>query len=244
MKILLLALQFLTILPIRIKNVTPDEIGRSMIFFPVAGYLIGLLASGIFIFLGSLEIPDLAASVIIIVSMTLITGGIHLDGLSDTADAFLSRKPKDSMLAIMRDSHAGVMGNLTVICVLLLKIAFLFSVQGYFKISALLLACTISRWGQVFQISLFPYARTEGKGKVYSDQKNRGIFIVASAITFFVSWAIFHSNGILLMGGAGLTAYLTGTVCARKIGGVTGDTLGASSEILEVMVLFFMVLAG
>ena len=141
MKKFLLALQFLTIIPVKMKNIKEGDLSSSVIYFPLIGLLLGLLLVGINKVLLILNFDQFIANIILVISLILLTGGIHIDGVADTADAFLSRKNREEMLVIMRDSHIGSMGALSLISVILLKIAFL-SYPGFpSKAAPLLLMC-------------------------------------------------------------------------------------------------------
>ena len=234
----MLALQFLTIIPIKIKSADDEEIAGSLIYFPIAGLFIGLALAGINGLLGLLNFPRLATDAVLIVSLIAITGGMHLDGLADTCDALLSVRSKDEMLKIMRDPHIGVMGVISIISILLLKIAFLFSLDPSLVPTGLVLMCVSSRWSLVLWLFLFPYARQEGKAKVFAEGINYKIFILATIIAFICTLIIAQLKGLLILGIITLCACLIGKLINKKIGGITGDTIGAVSEINETLTLF------
>jgi adenosylcobinamide-GDP ribazoletransferase len=235
---LLLALQFLTIIPVKVKNFTEKKLIISMIFFPVIGLFIALLLALLNNFFLSIGFSAFTANIILVVSLAVITGGMHLDGLSDTFDAISSAKPKETMLAIMRDSRCGVMGVLSIVCVLLLKISFLSSVNPIDKISAFILMCILGRWSLVFLLFMFPYARSEGKGKIFSEGINLKIFISATIFSLTCAVIFFGLNGFSIMALAVLVAFVFGKFMVNKIEGITGDSLGAVCELVEVTVLF------
>jgi len=234
---LLLALQFLTVIPLRIKKVDDKSVARSLIYFPLAGLILGLLLAGMVKLLLILHFPSLAMSVILVVTLIILTGGLHLDGLSDTADALLSRKDRDKMLEIMRDSHAGVMGVLSIISVLLLKIAFLYSIATEFMPIALVLACVLSRWAMVFPIYLFPYARTEGKAKFFIQGVNLKTLLLATGLTLACVLLLWQLKGLYIFVIVAAFTYLAGKFINKKLSGITGDTLGALCELNELVVL-------
>ncbi len=236
-KSILLALQFLTVIPLRIKNADDKSLVRSLIYYPLVGLFLGFLLIGLFKLLLFLNFPFIASSIILVVTLVIFTGGLHLDGLSDTFDALLSRKPREQMLEIMRDSHAGVLGIVAVVCVILLKIAFFFSLSPASKIAGLLLMCVLSRWSMVFSIFLFPYARKEGKAKVFTEGITPGIFIFSTIIVLACAGLIAKTGGLFVFGISALGAYVIGKFITRKLGGITGDTLGATNEITEIIVL-------
>lgn len=241
---LLLALQFLTIVPLKVTRAPDKSLARSLIYYPLVGLFLGFLLIGMFRLLLILNFSSIASSMILIVFLIILTGGLHLDGLSDTFDALLSRKPKDQMLEIMRDPHSGVLGIVSVVCVILLKIAFVFSLSPASKFAGLLLMCLLSRWSMVFSIFLFPYARKEGKAKVYSEGITPRIFTFATILVLVCSFLIAKSNGIFVFGLSALGSYAISKFFSHKLGGITGDTLGATNEIAEVIVLLCICVLG
>lgn len=243
-KSFLLALQFLSIIPLKIKNVDDKSIARSLIYFPLAGLFLGLLLAGTLKVLLILHFPALSMSIILVVSLVISTGGLHLDGLSDTADAFLSRKNKDKMLEIMRDSHAGVMGVLSIISVLLLKIAFLYSIAARFLPMALVLMCLLSRWAMVLPIYLFGYARTQGKAEAYIQGVDLKILLLSTGLTFACVVSFWQLKGLYIFVIVASFTYLAARFINKKLSGITGDTLGALCELNELVVLLIVFILG
>ncbi len=240
---LLLALQFLTIIPVKIRNINERKIANSMIYFPLAGLLLGLILTGANYFLSWLNFEPFLINTILVVLLTVLTAGIHLDGLADTTDALLSRKSKEEMLKIMRDSHIGVMGVLSLICVILLKVAFLSSLDVPLKTASLLLMCILSRWSLVWAIFLFPYARDEGKAKLFIQGANFKIFIWATMIVLACVTATLKFKGLFIFAIIALSTYIIGKFISKKIGGITGDTLGATIELAEIVTLLTVCIA-
>jgi adenosylcobinamide-GDP ribazoletransferase len=170
----------------------------------------------------------------------MITGGLHLDGLADTIDALASRKDKAEMLKIMRDSHIGTMGVLSLIIIIILKIAILSSLNPAIKNLSLILMCLLSRYSLVLTMFSFPYAREEGKAKIFIRGMNLKIFTLSSIAAFIFAFIIWRLKGILMLLIITGCTYLIGKIINRKIGGITGDTLGAINELTEVIVLLSM----
>jgi adenosylcobinamide-GDP ribazoletransferase len=226
MKSFLLALQFLTIIPVRIDRPAAKEFGRAIACFPIVGLLLGsvLVAANHLLLLARLD--PLASNAILIVLLVVLTGGLHLDGLSDTADALFSGKDRARMLEIMRDPHVGAMGVLAIVSVLMLKVSFLSAVSTPFKDASLVLMCVVSRWSMVLSMFVFPYARTEGKAKVFIDE----VLSVAKV------------TGLAVFAIAALFTCVAGLRIKIKIGGITGDTIGAVSELTEVMILLNIII--
>lgn len=240
MKSFLLALQFLTVIPIRISKIKPGQISRSMAYFPIIGLLLGLALALANYALTSARFDPFTSNIILVVLLIILTGGLHLDGLSDTADALFSGKDKPEMLRIMRDSHVGAMGVLAIISVLLLKIAFLSAVGPELTVKALILMCVLSRWSMTSSLFAFPYARAEGKAKAFKDGMTRNIFIISTLAALAIAFFILRAAGIALFVITAAFTYMAGLRMKKKIGGVTGDTIGAVSELTEVVVLFGM----
>lgn len=213
----LLALQFLTIIPLKIKDVKEDKLSKAMIYFPLAGLLLSLILVGINYLSLFLNFAQITSNIILVVSLIILTGGLHLDGLSDTADAIFSRKNKEEMLEIMRDSHIGVMGVLSLISILLLKIGFLSSISISAKTIALILMCVLSRWSLVFSMYLFPYARQEGKAGVFMRGINLKIFILASLFTLACVITAWKIKGLFIWGIVALSAYIIGKYINHQI---------------------------
>lgn len=237
MKSFLFALQFLTIIPVRIQHINEKITSRSLVYFPLVGLVLGLILAGIDNLLLYFNLEQLSINIVLVVSLIILTGGLHLDGLSDSCDALLSRKDREEMLKIMRDSHIGVMGVLAIISILLLKIAFLFSLNLNTKVSALLLMCILSRWSLVLAMFIFNYARLEGKAKAFFAGMNLKVFILSTAIALATAVVFGQIRGLFIMAIVAAATYVMARFIKSKLGGITGDTLGATNEIMEVIIL-------
>lgn len=238
MRSFLIALQFLTIIPVKLKHVDEKKIAGSTAYFPLVGLLLGLILTGSDKLLSFLGLEQLYINIILTVLLIVLTGGIHMDGLADTADAFLSRKNREDMLRIMRDSRIGTMGVLSIVGIVFLKIALVSSVSIPLKPVSLLLMCILARWALVLLLFLFPYARQEGKARIYIVGTDLKVFIFSTVITLCCAVMLWKIYGLLLLLAIAVLAYGIGRFITGKIGGMTGDTLGAVSEIAEVSTLF------
>lgn len=234
----LFALQFLTAIPITKKQADGTELSNTVIYFPLVGLLLGLILAGINNLLLFLGFEELTANIILVVILIILTAGLHLDGLSDTFDALLSGKDREEMLKIMRDPHIGVMGVISIISALLLKISFLSAVQPQFKNIALILMCLLSRWGMVMPMVLFPYARQQGKAKIFIQSISRNKFVISTVIALCAAAVIWRLKGTLVFAISVVCVYIINRFINKKLGGITGDTLGAVNEITELIVLF------
>jgi len=242
MKSFLLAVQFLTVIPLKIKEVNEKDLANSAVYFPLVGLLVGLFLLAINYFTSILSLPLLTSNIILVVSLIVITGGMHLDGLSDTADAFLSGKSKEEMLLIMRDPHIGVMGVLSIVSVILLKIGLLVTLSAALKPIALILMCVLSRWDVVLLMFLFPYARKDGKAGVFIRGIKKEIVILALGLACLFAFIAGGFMGLVVLLIASSCVYFAGKFTSGKINGITGDTLGAAIELTEIIVLSALVL--
>jgi adenosylcobinamide-GDP ribazoletransferase len=227
------AIQFLTVLPVPC-NCAERELGRSTLLFPVIGLLIG---AGIVMvnFALSAVLPPLVVNVLLVIAMLAVSGGLHMDGLADTADGFLSSRPRERILEIMKDSRTGAMGVIAVVCVLCLKIAALVSVPNNLRWPTLLLMPLAGRCALVIEMAALPYARPEGGlGSVFAVNKSPidaffAIFVLSATACWSLGW-----RGLISAGAAVLVTLVFSFWCRRKIGGFTGDTLGAACELAEL----------
>jgi adenosylcobinamide-GDP ribazoletransferase len=234
MKRLLAALRFLTILPLPGGWGTAEaDLAGSVPWFPVVGLLLGAMAAGAAWVLSSVTTPMAAAAVIAIMLLSF-SGGLHMDGLSDTADGFLSARSRERILEIMKDSHVGAMGVIVIVCVLLLKFAALASLPAGRLWPAALLMPLAGRCAIVLHMALLPYARPEGTGAVFYRLRPRWAAVWAAAVLGATACGVLGVEGLVVWGVCialtlAFSAYVYG-----KIGGATGDTLGAVCEIIEV----------
>lgn len=238
MKRFLIALQFLTIFPLKSKSeIKNEDFGGSLLYFPCVGLLLGVLlslAALLFSFL-----PNLARGALILIIYIIITGGIHLDGFADTCDGFYGNKPKEKILEIMRDSHIGAMGVIGLISLLLLKFSFIVSLPDTVLWKALIEMAAFGRWSQVLACGISVYARQDGKAKYFIQYASKKGLIIGWAFTFALFLSIAKLNGAFLFTLAFVCTLIFIQYIKRRIGGMTGDTVGAVSEMAEVFVLFF-----
>lgn len=242
MKSFLLALQFLTIIPAKIKNVAPGEMARAVVCFPAIGLLLGLVLWSTSHLCAIARFDPISSSIILVVILIILTGGLHLDGLSDTSDAIFSGKNRTDMLAIMRDPHTGVMGVLAIVSILMLKVALLSLILSNTKGIALVLMCVLARWSMSFSAFAFGYARDDGKAKPFIDGMSKKIFFVSTFIALAIVLIISKAAGLVIFGITAAFAYLVNSFIKNKIGGITGDTIGAVNELAEVVVLFGIII--
>lgn len=238
MRKLFLMLQFLTRIPVptiewRSDN---DEFRDGIVYFPLVGLIIGLFTI-IFYFIGNLIGGKLLAAVAVVTSEAFITGGLHLDGLGDTFDGVYSNRPKERMLEIMKDSRIGTNGLLAILFTVLLKMSLIYQLPESEVYKILLLMPVFSRLAIVFASCYSKYGRENGLGNIFIGQVN----------TMHVAWAVLISGIISLIYISSLVfipiVYIFSLLYIKhikgKIGGMTGDTLGALCELSELVYLIF-----
>jgi adenosylcobinamide-GDP ribazoletransferase len=234
MKRVLAAIQFLTILPLP-RGLAPDEraLGGSLPFFPVVGLGIGAAVAVIDWGAGFL-FPVGVTSVLAVILLIAASGGLHLDGLADTADGFFSSRPRERILEIMRDSRTGPMGVAAIVCAVALKIALIASVAAPTRAWVLLLTPVAGRCALLIQMALLPYVRPEGLARVF--HQNRSPVHALWALTFLIAAGGVAGGipGVVAGGVSFLFALLFSAYVRRRIGGLTGDTLGAACEWTEL----------
>jgi adenosylcobinamide-GDP ribazoletransferase len=236
------AWQFLTIFPIpKSIKVQTDDLERSPAFFPLVGFILGLA-------LGLLDIglrfffPSTIASVLLVISLISVSGGLHMDGLADTADGFLSSRPRERILEIMRDSRSGPMAVIVLISVFAVKWAALEELAGL-RFWKLVLILLLSRWNLLLSMNLNSYARLNGGlANIFIKRDSRVSLLVTGGLIAIcaVAW-IGATGGVVFAVSAGVT-FLFSRYCRKKIGGFTGDTLGAACELSEVAGLLTTIL--
>lgn len=240
MRRFLIALQFLTIFPVKIrKDLKKEDFGKSLIYFPFIGMLIGLflvLILYLFAFL-----PHLTTIVVILIASIVITGGMHLDGFADTCDGFYAGRSKEEILAIMRDSRIGTMGVIGIFCLLLLKFALLASIQENILWKPLIMMPLFARWVQLLLCYISKYAREEGKARFFIEYADWKSVIFGSLFSLGIFLLLTELKGLILFFLSTIAVFLFMCYVKKRLGGMTGDTIGATSEIAEVALLLFFV---
>lgn len=237
MRAVLTALRFLTRIPFPGPHSGSEGLGRATAFFPIVGGLIGLLLAGVNVCAALLWQNEAVANALVIVTLTLVTGGLHLDGLMDICDGVFGGHSRERALEIMKDSRVGAFGVLGAVCLLLLKFSFLFAVPAEIKWRALVFMPVAGRWAFVYAIAAFPYARPEGTGKAFKEQVRwqqlfwASVLSVAIGASLFRLWLPIFALFILA------ATHLLGRYLTGKLGGLTGDAYGAIGEVVEVLAL-------
>ena len=242
LKAFLVALQFLTILPVRFEKAPDAETtGCSLVYYPLVGGLIGLGLTTLGWFGGNLP-TNIHAGIMLLVWVGL-TGALHLDGLADTTDAWVGGLgDRTKTLAIMKDPYCGPMGVVSIVLVLLLKFVALQHLIVSQDWLALSFAPMLSRTGLVLLFLTTPYVRSNGLGSTLAANipVRTSVVIILLTLALIISLSGF-SGCLLILVFSGLYFALRISMM-RRIGGTTGDTAGAMVEINETILLLAGVL--
>jgi len=240
----LAGLRFLTVLPVAWRAERDSEYLRpSLFFFPLIGLLIGCGAAGTAMVLGRF-LPFQLVVILAVVLLISISGGLHMDGLADSCDGLFSSRKQERMLVIMRDSRIGTMGVLAIVAVFGIKVAALGSLEPSLFWPALVLMPLAGRVAMLIMMSLLSYMRGEdGIGTLFQSQDRgevRGAAI--TGLLLFIPCLSFLSGGHLVGAVCGVVVLvlLFGRLCRIRLGGYTGDTLGAVCELSETVVAVSM----
>lgn len=238
---LLAAFQFLTFLPIPVHRMSEREIGRSAVFFPIVGVIVG---GGLVVLyrLSVLLIPVPVARVLVLAALVAVSGACHLDGLADTADGLYGGRDREGALRIMKDPHVGAMGVVAIATLLMVKTAAAVTLPEEAFRGGIVAAVAVGRGAMVLALAL-PCARPLGLAGAFSRHRLRADPWIAAVLM--------SGAALWMLGPRGLTALLGSLAAAgwlllrswRKIGGVTGDVCGAAGEVAECAFLLFLLAA-
>ncbi|WP_041467559.1 adenosylcobinamide-GDP ribazoletransferase [Chlorobium phaeobacteroides] len=236
---LVTALRTLSILPVPGRDA--ERFSDSLYWFPFAGFLLGVLQAALGYTGNTFGWPELSALLVVLGGIAL-TRGLHADGLADFADGFWGGKTREAALRIMKDPQVGSFGVLALVAVMGMKWVLLLQLLHHDAFNWIVAGIMLSRWIQVPLAVLLPYARKEGgTAASFVEGSKREHLVFATIIMFLLLFSImgFQPFLALLAGVATLLAgTITGFAANRKLGGVTGDVLGAASELTEVAVWF------
>lgn len=239
---LLIALQFLTRLPIRLPGMpAPRQLGRSLLWYPLVGLLLGAVLLAAAWLLSGVAVPLAAA--LLLALWVLASGGLHLDGLADTVDAWVGGYgDRERTLALMKDPCCGPMAVAALVLLLLLKFAALWALLEAGAWAALLLAPLLGRVGVLLLLLGTPYVREGGLGSALAahvPQRAGWRVLLASVLACLLAgWA-----GLLAVAVAAALFVLVRRALLQRLGGTTGDSAGALLELLECGVLVALAVA-
>ena len=237
MRSLILAVRFLTVVPMPGREAQgPAALGRAAWWFPVVGLALGTGLAGL---LHGLErlFPPLVAAVLLVAAWKVLTGGLHLDGLADLLDGIAGSDP-GRRLAIMRDSRIGTFGALGLVFVLLIAVAAVSELGAPAHARVLLLAPLVGRTAPLLVGAwIRPATPGQGLGAAFVTGLSRWAGPLWALAGFALGGALLGQAGVALVLAGLAVALLTALGASRRLGGLTGDVLGAVVEVAELGVL-------
>ena len=229
---------FLTILPTSNSNL--ETIAKYMYIFPIVGIAIGLLVGSVGFGL-SFFLDPLIVSLLVVASLTIVTGIHHVDGLADFADGLMVKGTKEKKLAAMKDLSTGSAGIVSIVLYMVGLIIALSLVTGYQLFLAILLSEIFAKFSMVLMASIGQSASLGSNSPFVELMKNKKKLAVASIITIIPLVLLGGSTGMLIFGvGIALTIFLV-ALSSRSFGGITGDVLGATNELTRLASLLVFV---
>ncbi|HHE31702.1 MAG TPA: adenosylcobinamide-GDP ribazoletransferase [Chlorobaculum parvum] len=234
---LVTALRTLTSLPVPGRDA--ERFSSSLYWFPVVGLVIGAVVALLARAGMGAGWPELAA-VLALLGGVILTRGLHADGLADLADGFFGGRNREAALRIMKDPNVGSFGSLALIGVMLFKWICLLELARAGAYGMIAAGAVLSRTAQVLLAARMPYARSEGgTATAFVEDAGWPHLFVASISGVALLFALLGGQIVpsaILLSGAFVALLFVGWLSHRKIGGITGDVLGASSELVEAFV--------
>ncbi|MBN1365207.1 MAG: adenosylcobinamide-GDP ribazoletransferase [Syntrophaceae bacterium] len=228
------AFGLLTILPLgKLRDWQPGDSGRAGIWFPLVGIVIGSLIWLVWQTL-NLYFPSLIVGVLTLLVWVVLTGGLHLDGLSDCCDGLFTSVTPGQRLEIMKDPHLGTFGSVGLLLVLFSKAAALSLMEPSSGLG-IILAATVSRW-IILLAGLLPQARPDGMGADFALGLRRSAIFITAILPLGLAFML-GRQGFWAMLIAVLAAVAVLAMAYRRINGVTGDVFGMLVEVTETAVL-------
>jgi adenosylcobinamide-GDP ribazoletransferase len=230
----LFAVQFLTRIPLAARDAPSAwDLRWAAAWYPVVGLLIGVGAAAVYTASTAL-LPSSASIVVVLLFLVMVTGALHEDGLADCADGFAGARERDRVLEIMRDSRIGTFGALAVVFAVLLKFTLLTSLGERDVVRVLIIAPVVGRWLVLPLAMVMRPARPDGRGSAFAQHVGAAQMLVSAIPAVITGGALFQMSFITLAAGATSVVALFGWYCHRRIGGITGDCLGAAIQLAEI----------
>ena len=247
MKRFISILQFMTRIPINIDTGFDEEFHKTITYFPLVGLVLGVLiyiiglVSGIFF-------DSFITSIIVTLALVILTGGLHIDGLGDTFDAIYSYRDKERMLEIKKDSRLGTNSLLAIMFLILLKIGFIYSIINNNLLWTVIFMPVVARLGVIVMMYKTVTPRENGMGNLFIGKASTSMFTIAILYTIILMIGI---SKLIFLASTFEAMMLISTIIIlfifnnlfkkliyKKIDGVTGDLLGCTIELGELIYLF------
>lgn len=240
MRLYLIALQFLTIIPLPFDTrCRKEDLGRATTCFPLVGLTIG----GLLVGLNWLIEPWLNRSLtaaLLITALAAITGALHLDGLADVCDGLAARGSRERFLAVMKDSNVGAVGAVGLVLGLVLKWQALLAVPAGMTWQALLLFPTLGRCAQVLVMGGAKHARQDGLGAAFIQGMATRHLLAALFITVAACLLLLPIKGMIALTAVFALSLVIKGYFRNRLGGLTGDIIGCSCELSEILALIVL----
>lgn len=239
---IIIAVSFFTIIPLPMVEWTSRRMRFLPLLMPFVGLGIGSLGYGLYYLLTKMTVSDFTSAVAMVLFYLVITGGLHMDGLMDTADAYFSRQSKERKLEIMKDSRVGAFAVMALFCLLLAKTALFYEVfrAGSQVAILLIMIPVLSRIVQAWMLCHFQYAKEDGLAAMYSQAKGLkmssllGLYFMLS---LGVVYTLLGVTALVLPLVLVLFTFFYYFSAKKNFGGITGDIVGAYVELAEVLML-------
>lgn len=244
----LAAWRFLTSVPIPFNKedwnrpLTQEQFARSLVYYPFIGLLIGGILCALY-WLFSHFLPLIMADALLLGSLVMLTGGLHLDGVVDTFDGLAGgHRSPERRKQIMKEPGVGAIGVVVLVVLLGIKYVALLSVPDSVIYSTLILMSVISRWAMVYAVFRYPYAREQGMGKSLKDGSGQVVLILASVTALIIVAFAGGWLGVIMIVLIWLLTIALARFFRGKFEGLTGDSYGTINEFSEFAVLLLVVL--
>jgi len=240
MRLYLIALQFLTIIPLPFDTrCRKEDLGRSSACFPLVGLTIGGLLVGLNWLIDPWLNRSLTAA-LLITALAAITGGLHLDGLADVCDGLAARGSRERFLAVMKDSNVGAVGAVGLVLGLVLKWQALLAVPAGITWQALLLFPTLGRCAQVLAMAGAQHARQNGLGAAFIQGMAARHLLVALFTTIAACLLLLPVKGMIALTAVFAVTLVIKGYFRNRLGGLTGDIIGCTCELSEILALIVL----
>ncbi|ETX04324.1 adenosylcobinamide-GDP ribazoletransferase [Candidatus Entotheonella palauensis] len=230
-----LAFSFLTTLPLGRMSLERSHLGRSALWFPLAGGMIGVILIAVEAGLGQLlSFPNLVTAILVMAAWAWLTGGLHLDGVADCGDGLLATASAERRLEIMQDPRLGAFGGITLFFFLLLKVSAFYGLEA--KPLAIITATVLSRWIIIPIAFIYPSARSHGMAETL----HRELVPRVRKVTLIYPIVLIGIGGwptVVVIAVVAAAAWCMARFAERRIGGMTGDVYGLLIEGTEIVVL-------
>jgi adenosylcobinamide-GDP ribazoletransferase len=229
------AVQFLTRIPVPAPAAyDPADLARSTPYFPAVGLIVGVFGAGVYQ-LAALGWPPFVAATLAVVGTILFTGAFHEDALADAFDGFGGGWNREQVLAIMKDSRVGSYGAVAVAVAVVLKVGTLAALAPGDVVRALVVGHVVARWSSLPLIWWFPYVReTPGTGKPFAASVTPGRLAAGTAVTILIAAVAVGGQAFPVLAIGAIVVAACGRYFKARIGGITGDCLGAANQLVEV----------